>query len=406
MKNIQVFFCFLATAILLSSCASASSIRTVAPANGTEECLLTPIQLKFVKMPREERRAYFADKECRKELASEGFYPRGVELVWETDKAADEYKVTLSTSADFAPGTCTEFTTKENSIKVDNLLIATKYFWKVKGGNAESAVTSFTTADVAPRLLRIPKLWNVRDIGGRIGLNGRRVKQNMAIRSAGLNNNADISYYSPEELKKDTEEIRKAKALTEKGHKVAKRDAQGNIVFKPGSINLNAEGRRFMLEVIGVKSDLDLRRDDECMGMTGSPLGDSVKWFHISFYQYGYLKSRTAQKAFADVFRVFLDEKNYPIDFHCIGGQDRTGTVAFLLNGLLGVPEDELYLDWEVTGYKNFSTGFRHETHFDKLIEVIDKYEGATINERIENFVLSIGFTKEDIQHFRDIMLE
>ena len=43
---------------------------------------------------------------------------------------------------------------------------------------------------------------------------------------------------------------------------------------------------------------------------------------------------------------MFLDPANYPIDFHCIAGQDRTGAVAFILNALLGVEEEELYLDW------------------------------------------------------------
>ena len=37
---------------------------------------------------------------------------------------------------------------------------------------------------------------------------------------------------------------------------------------------------------------------------------------------------------------------------------------------------------------------------------VFSKYEGSTLNERIEKFVLSNGFTIEDIEKFRSLMLK
>ena len=50
--------------------------------------------------------------------------------------------------------------------------------------------------------------------------------------------------------------------------------------------------------------------------------------------------------------------------FHCHGGSDRTGTLAFLLEGLLGVSESDLSKDFELTYYsgssrkRNGSTGW------------------------------------------------
>ena len=38
-------------------------------------------------------------------------------------------------------------------------------------------------------------------------------------------------------------------------------------------------------------------------------------------------------------------------------------------------------------------------------MKVFSKYEGATLNEKIENFVLSNGFTAADIEKFRSLML-
>ena len=73
--------------------------------------------------------------------------------------------------------------------------IAQKYYWRVSNIDDPSAkdvsqVRAFTTEDKAPRIMRIKGATNVRDLGGRIGLDGRRVRQNMAFRGAGLNANS------------------------------------------------------------------------------------------------------------------------------------------------------------------------------------------------------------------------
>jgi len=117
--------------------------------------------------------------------------------------------------------------------------------------------------------------------------------------------------------------------------------------------------------------------------------------------------SEKGQELFANVFEKFLDKSNYPIVFHCISGQDRTGSVAFILNGLLGVSEEDLYRDWEATGFWNRNTTwFVHANLFDKLVKSLDSYEGDTINDRIYAYVKSSGFTDDDINRFRAIMLE
>ena len=260
----------------------------------------------------------------------------------------------------------------------DNLLIATKYYWKVSAKTASGTVTktgTFTTEDQTPRLLRIDTVPNVRDFGGHKTLDGRRVRQNRIFRTAGLNGNA----------------------------KSAKDKPDG---FIPGKNRLTPDGLRYVLGTLGVKSDIDLRSDTECRGMTGSPLGPTVTWFHYSSSAYDGMQKPDGKAAFTKVFKVFLDEKNYPIVFHCIAGQDRTGSVAFILNGLLGVPEEELWLDWEYSGFWNENLSFSHRKCFNYLIKGFNTVPGQTMHEKIENYVLSLGFTKDDIAKFRGLMLE
>ena len=174
---------------------------------------------------------------------------------------------------------------------------------------------------------------------------------------------------------------------------------------QPGKTRIDDNNRALWLDTLGIRTDIDLRGGGEIYGMEGSPLGPTVAWTNISSSAYAGFHSEHGRKRFAQVFRVFLDPANYPIDFHCIGGQDRTGAVAFVLNALLGVEEDQLWLDWEVTAFRNPSTGFNHEK-FAPLPHGFDSWPGETINDRVEAWVLDLGFTPDDIAKFRDIMLE
>jgi len=435
---------------------AAAPLELVAPSNGATVPTLSAGQLAYVQMERKPRVKYFADKKKRAEMKALGYYPQPVTLEWKNAEATSAslptYKVVVKRLPDGKVFFESEGT--NTSVKVDNLEIARTYEWTVTGGGELTA--KFSTADQAPRLLRVPGVPNVRDLGGRIGLNGKRVKQGRIIRTAGLNENASAAYLTHEEAEKagliTSEGKKKEQAIRDHIARYRKyqadpkkfslkhggwiayakenpsatvadyfakriKDDEASLkrVYKdkkrsvPGKNRVpeGSEGRAYLLGTIGIKSDIDLRSDGECFGMKGSPLGDTVTWFHYSSSAYSGMQGDGGKAAFTKVFKVFLDEKNYPIDFHCIAGQDRTGAVAFILNGLLGVKEEELYLDWEVTGFWNGSTGFDHAKRFDKLVKgFMDKVPGATLHEKIENYELALGFTKADIEKFRSLMLE
>ena len=455
------FLLILATAAL-SSTAAFADIAITEPKDGATVPLLTDAQKAYLAMPRAERREKFADAKFRKKEmglpaeqvegekdARKAYWPKTVKLAW-TAEDGIECRVSVK---DAQTGVCVyEGASKGGVVNVDNLEIATEYEWTVSGGD-EKATAKFRTEDTPLRLVRFPGVPNVRDLGGRIGLGGKRVKQGLVFRSSGLNENAGAAYYTLEELEREgmltklEAKIAEAQKRIEQlqawqmepatfDHKdeeykdwctrhenepvakflssridrakrqIAKKDFKIPRGKASGKSRVESENGAYILKRFGIKSDIDLRSDGECFGMTGSPLGESVTWFHYSSSAYGGMQSGKGKEAFKMVFKVFLDKKNYPIDFHCIAGQDRTGAVAFILNALLGVEEDQLYLDWEVTGFWNRGSGFNHAKLFDKLVEGFKKnYPAETINESVEKYVLSLGFTSEDIATFRGIML-
>ena len=137
--------------------------------------------------------------------------------------------------------------------------------------------------------------------------------------------------------------------------------------------------------------------------MTSSPLGAPVRWVHVSSMDYGNLFTPAGLAAIRDDFKLFADKANYPIVFHCIARADRTGTLAFILCGLVGVSMDDLRKDWEVTA-RNY---FRYAS-FERIAPGFDKYgePGDSLPVKIEKFLLSVGVTQQEIDAYKAIVLE
>ena len=282
--------------------------------------------------------------------------------------------------------------------KTLNLELATRYYWRVasditcgrfshsricdcsdKRASVMSETGTFTTEDLAPRWLDIEgSVGNFRDLGGRRGLGGRRVRQGMIYRSQGLN------YNSVDGVMR-------------------------------GSGRLTADDIEYLTRTLGIKTDLDLRTKCETAGMNGvSPLGPAVKFINNSSPAYVDCFKSGGMKTMAENFRVFCDRRNYPILFHCIGGADRTGALAYVLNGVLGVSRQGLETDWEATFYPSIpgdseTFGVKHVWNSAwHLPEGFSKYgrEDSSWNERIELYLKDCGISDAELETFRAIMLE
>ncbi len=407
---------FLALAIFIVT-GGACALELVSPKEGETFCAHKPEHSRFLAMDRDARRKQFLDKEWRARIVQKDLfsYPNALKLEWKDGKAPYCVKVMLNGRAVF------ETNTVATSVEVHNLEIAREYSWTVCSGG-ECVSGKFRTADVPPRMMHVPGVNNIRDIGGWIGLDGRRIKQSMAYRSGGLNYNAH-TYYNCEEtlafynagvLEEKFGEIgRKVKAQIERDKGKFNFDPKAPFLRKSiikerhkGKDRMTPEGIYIANEVLGMKSDIDLRSADECWGMTGSPLGDGVKWWHYSILPYGRMANPEVKETVAKIFKVFLDEKNYPIDFHCIGGADRAGSIAFLVGAVLGMSDDDLDKDWDFTCFVYESQSFGHKSRFDKLRAVFNAYPGRNTREKVEAYLKELGFTDADFNHLREIMLE
>lgn len=426
-KRIAIFLTGLAVAVI------AGAGEIVSPRDGEVVPLVPREYREFMVKDRPERMRLLADGKVRERM-KETFpeaKPLGVQFAWTGGRGGTLTVRRANGGPVFFTGAIAS-----NELTLVNFEIAREYEWKVRTSAGETLKATFRTEDLAPRMIDWPGISNVRDLGGRRGLGGRRVKQGMVYRSTGLNDNARWEGYKADEIKaalsdgsiekllsgaigQEGEPIdvkRAAKSLRHKLEKGELTDEYCTIRYlkpgtaKPGAKRISEETRRWAVEWLGIRTELDLRTAREVAGMTGSPLGPTVKWVHQSSAQYDGLGTDGGREAFRTCFRLFLDERNYPIDFHCIAGADRTGSLACILNGLLGVEEEELYRDWEITWPRKMNGSAARQNHrrlFNRLIdEVFGKYQGRTLNDRIAAYVVSCGFTEDDLNAFRNIMLE
>ena len=274
--------------------------------------------------------------------------------------------------------------------------------------------------DTYKRMLSWEGVGNARDLGGLPAADGKTIRRRMVYRSQAFNNNAVCSWLTAPRLENKmkgrgfaiefgadnyaafkkrigTNDISKMCA------KIAAELAESTNSWKIGKARGTPESRGRILHETGLRTELDLRSREECWGMSASPLGKHVKWINIPGVAIKDLAKPEGRQFFKAAFPVFLDRKNYPINFHCIAGADRTGALAFVLEALLGVSEKDMVGDYVLTSLSN--SGRRTAGSFRKMAKAFDSFPGKTLNERVEAYVLDCGFTAKDIAKLRNILL-
>ena len=170
------------------------------------------------------------------------------------------------------------------------------------------------------------------------------------------------------------------------------------------NLNVTADGLDRIRNCLGIRTDLDLRGEDECPHPETSALG--VKLIRVPLT--AYMGAYSGTNLYAKALRVFANPANYPIYFHCWGGADRTGTVAFLIEGLCGVSEADLCIDYELTSFARvFGNRIRFDANPAKMqyaafLARMKTYPGATMSEKIACYMKnSLGLADSEIESIR-----
>lgn len=178
---------------------------------------------------------------------------------------------------------------------------------------------------------------------------------------------------------------------------------------------LAAADRDVLVGDLGIQHDLDLRgregggSDDE-PDMTESPLGSDVWYTRTQQYAWYALTPVATWQAY---LRCVIDAVTHrePVYFHCTAGADRTGTLACVLEGLLGMSQSDIDKDYELTTFYSGSGSDatarrRNESDWKGLINAINAVSGDTFCDKCVRFAVgTCGMSMTDINAFRAAMI-
>ena len=177
---------------------------------------------------------------------------------------------------------------------------------------------------------------------------------------------------------------------------------------------ISAADRGVLVDQLGVQHEIDLRgkegRDpSDGEVATESPLGSDV-WFTIADKAASYALTPVA--TWQIYLRCVIDAVTHrePVYFHCTAGADRTGTLACVLEGLLGMSQSDIDKDYELTCFYS-GTGTdalarrRNETEWKGLINAINAVSGDTFRDKCVHFAVgTCGMSMSDISAYRAAM--
>ena len=288
--------------------------------------------------------------------------PKPVSLAWELIAPSGRdalYDVFVSRSPELDDPMILRDLPRPN-VDVIHLHVGTRYYWQVmakSGGECVAAapVWTFTTHDARPRWILVPGITNVRDIGGWPLPGGTKVRQGVTYRSSEMNCHLEIS----------------------------------------------EEGKRVLLDTLKVRTDLDLRRPED--GAWPALDESRVEWINAPVAPYGQICDDPSRAGLRNIFRVFADPSKHPVIFHCWGGCDRGGSVAFLLGALLGVELEQLAQDYELSSLSIWGDRLQTSADFRALLDVLVPFadDEDDIESQAENFLLHIGVPARDIESIR-----
>ena len=252
------------------------------------------------------------------------------------------------------------------SMRPGYLLLGTHYWWRVRavdkqGAEVLSDVRTFTTSDKPPRMIGRP-MENMRDLGGGVNADGVPVRQGLLYRG---------------------------QAPWARASKTFLRD-------------------RYVTK-LGIKTQLDLRGRDEfekrsqTWGETDlETVGIRHEFHTIIPYHVNHPDVFAKLPA---IFAILAAETNYPVYFNCAVGSDRTGTIAFLLDGVIGRDDKYFYDDYELPSFNANTPRYRYCRKGSELFNTFAKGD-KPIREKVVDYLLKRGITQEQIDAIRRIMLE
>lgn len=174
----------------------------------------------------------------------------------------------------------------------------------------------------------------------------------------------------------------------------------------------------------GIKCEIDLRKPSETAGQDGvsgtsddiisSVLGSDIEYLQYQFSDASYVDIINPTGVYANTIRSLMQKiihnviYDIPTYFHCAAGADRTGTIAFVIEGILGVAQYDQDRDYELTSFYGITPYARYRTNssWTALINYMNNRSGNTWRNKFIQWALDLGINIDDLNAFRKALID
>lgn len=360
-----------AAALMCASCSSmrhASGVNAVQPALEQEECDIenpgTRMFLEEVDYSNDPDYTLSFARDYRKEHGAND-KPLPVKISWNGGDAA---KILVSKSPEFEDAF--EVAAEASPAEVFNLVPGEKYYYKVLAADGK-VLKQAIVVPVGPLRMINGVVGNMRDLGG-WKANGGHIAYGKLYRGAALE-------------------------------------------------RISPSGRDIFLKDLGISVDLDLRGIKESEARVKAVMPETI-YLKLPVEKNLGRGTGNTEELYQQAIRSIIGwlGEGRAVFFHCAGGADRTGSLAFLIEALLGVSESDLSKDYELTTFGRANTRLRNyrateeETHI--LYELVTYLRtfgtpGTSINDLALNWATTRHsdsvdpLTPSEIQLLRQYLL-
>ncbi|MFC1947134.1 tyrosine-protein phosphatase [Chloroflexota bacterium] len=235
--------------------------------------------------------------------------------------------------------------------------------------------------DSQSRLIEFESIFNFRDMGGYKAKDGQKVAWRRLFRSG------ELHHMSGSDASLFTDGI-KIKSI------IDLRDAKSGENLEIGEVkNLGVQHFSVPLIIIsGGNKEYD--DEEETRIFKGFTNCGEIYLYRLNTSGFG--------KQIVQILDIIADSDNFPVVFHCSAGKDRSGVIAAMVLGILGVGDRDIVEDYTQTGLhmEKMINRWKNEPVFTEVLSNLQPYQLEAVPESMETILSGINIEYGSIRQY------